>query len=124
MSITAASIIIRGRLGSTPELRYTKDGQAVTNLSLAVDQGFGDNKRTEWVRVVIWGQAQSEAAMNHLGTGDLVSVTSESFRVNTWTGQDGTLHGQLEITARRVDYIITKRNPNEPPPQDPDDIPF
>jgi|GEM_PF-3551450 len=114
MSSTAATIIIRGRLGSTPQMRYTKDGQAVTNLSLAVDQGYGDNPRTEWVRVTIWGEAQVSAAVTYLSKGDLVSVTSERFRVAAWASHDGSLRGQLEVTARRIDYILTKRSVTDP----------
>jgi single-strand DNA-binding protein len=125
MPITGATILVRGHLGSAPELRHTKDGQVVTNLSLAVEQGYGDRKRTEWVRVTLWGEAQSAAVVKNLSTGDLISVTSESFRVSAWTSKDGSIHGQLEITARRVDYIITKRNPSEASPdEDTEDIPF
>ena len=125
MSSTAATIIIRGRIGSSPEMRFTKEGQVVTNLSLAVDQGYGDNKRTEWVRVAIWGEKQAEAANTWLSKGDLVTVYSESFRINAYAAQDGSIRGQLEINARRVDYIITKRGPNEPPQVDESgDIPF
>jgi hypothetical protein len=100
--------------------------QAVTNLSLAVDQGYGDNTRTEWVRVTVWGEAQSTAAMKYLSKGDLVSVTSESFRVSAWAAQDGSLRGQLEVTARRVDYIITKHQADEAPTDEApaDSIPF
>ena len=88
MSSTGATLIIRGRLGSKPEMRYTKSGQAVTNLSLAVDQGYGDSKRTEWVRVAIWGEKQAEAAVQWLDKGDLVSIESDSFRINAYAAQD------------------------------------
>ena len=125
MSITGATIIVRGHLGSAPELRHTKDGQTVTNLSLAVEQGYGDKKRTEWVRITLWGEAQSAAAVKNLSTGDLISVTSESFRVSAWTSRDGSIRGQLEITARRVDYLITKRSPSEATSDDvSEEIPF
>ena len=125
MSSTAATILIRGHLGGSPEMRHTKDGQAVTNFNLAVEQGYGDNTRTEWVRVTVWGEAQSAASMKYLSKGDLVSVTSESFRVSAWTAQDGSPRGQLEVTARRVDYIITKRNPDAAPDGGEDEqIPF
>jgi single-strand DNA-binding protein len=124
MSVTSATLIIRGRLGSEPELRFTKNGQAVTNLSLAVEQGYGDNKRTEWVRVAIWGQ-QAETVNQHLSTGDLISCASENFSINAYVAKDGSVRGQLEITARRVDHIITKRNPSEASPdEDTEDIPF
>jgi single-strand DNA-binding protein len=124
MTITGATLLIRGRLGGKPELRFTKGGQAVTNFSIAVEQGYGDNKRTEWVRVAIWGQ-QAEIVNQHLSTGDLVSCIAQNFSINAYVAKDGSVRGQLEITARRVDYIITRRNPSEAPPdEDSEDIPF
>lgn len=125
MAKSNATIILRGFLGATPEQRQTKSGQTVTNLDLAIDQSYGDNDRTEWVRVVIWNTQVGDAAVNYLGTGDLIEVHASTFRVSTWASQDGSIRGQLEVSARRIDYIITKRNPNEPPAkQDDKKIPF
>ena len=125
MAKSSATIILRGFLGATPEQRQTKSGQTVTNLNLAIDQSYGDNERTEWVRVVIWNQQQGDAAMNYLSKGDLIFCTTESFRVSAWVSHDGSARGQLEVSARRVDYLITKLNPNEAPAdEDADPIPF
>ena len=44
-----------------------------------------------------------------LSKGDPVSMQSDFFRVAAWTSQDNSPQGQLEVTARRVDFIITKR---------------
>ena len=41
--------------------------------------------------------------------GDLVCVHAERFQVAVWSAQDKTPQGQLEVTARRVEFIITKR---------------
>ena len=108
MSTTSAVLIFRGRLGSDPQLRTTKTGEPVANFNLAIDQGYGERKTTAWVRVTVWGK-QAEAAAQHLSKGDLVSVQSDFFRVAAWTSQDNSPQGQLEVTARRVDFIITKR---------------
>lgn len=124
MAKSSATLILRGFLGAAPEQRQTKSGQTVTNLNLAIDQSYGDNDRTEWVRVVIWNEQVGDAAVNFLSTGDLIEVHGSTFRVSTWASQDGSLRGQLEVSARRVDYIITKRSPNEPPAQDDEQIPF
>ncbi|NLF79423.1 MAG: single-stranded DNA-binding protein, partial [Chloroflexi bacterium] len=70
----------------------------------------------------VWGK-QAEAAAQHLGKGDLVCVHSERFQVSTWTAQDNSPQGQLEVTARRVEFIITKRGPAADPDAD-EDVPF
>ncbi len=108
MSTTGATLIFRGRLGSDPQIRTTKTGEPVANFNLAIDQGYGEHKTTAWVRVSVFGK-QAEAAAQHLSKGDLVSVQSDFFRVAAWNAQDNSPQGQLEVTARRVEFIITKR---------------
>lgn len=108
MSTTAATIAIRGRLGNSPQLRTTQTGEPVANFNLAIDQGYGERKMTVWVRVTTWGKLAQTVA-NNLDTGDLVTAYSESFRVSAWNDKNSAPQGQLEITARRVDFIITKR---------------
>ena len=124
MAKSSATIILRGFLGATPEQHQTKSGQTVTNLNLAIDQSYGDNERTEWVRVVIWNSQVGDAAANYLSKGDLIECHASTFRVSTWASQDGSIRGQLEVNARQIDYIITKRNLSEPPAQEEEQIPF
>jgi single stranded DNA-binding protein len=107
MSTTAATITIRGRLGNSPQLRTTQTGEPVANFNLAIDQGYGERKTTVWVRVTTWGKL-AQAVADNLDTGDLVTAYAESFRVSAWNDKNGSPQGQLEITARRVDFIITK----------------
>ena len=45
------TVIIVGNLGRDPEMRYTPAGKAVTSFSVAVSDGFGENKKTIWFRV-------------------------------------------------------------------------
>ncbi len=107
MSTTGATIILRGRLGGNPEIRTTKTGEPVANFNLAIDQGYGERKTTAWVRVTTYGKLAS--AMEHLSKGDLVEAHCSRFQVAVWSAQDKTPMGQLEVTAHRVDFIITKR---------------
>ncbi|MBT5093441.1 MAG: single-stranded DNA-binding protein, partial [Halobacteriovoraceae bacterium] len=54
-------VIVLGRLGQDPELKYTPSGQAVTNFSVATSEAWNDKsgqkqERTEWHRIVVWGK--------------------------------------------------------------------
>jgi len=82
--------------------------EPVVNFNLAIDQGYGERKTTAWVRVSVFGK-QAEACHQHLSKGDLVCVHSERFQVSVWSAQDKSPQGQLEVTARRVEFILTKR---------------
>jgi len=108
MTTTSATFIIRGRLGDSPQIRTTKTGEPVANFNLAIDQGYGERKTTAWVRVTCWGKL-AEATAQHLDKGDLVEAHSSRFQVAVWSAQDNSPQGQLEVTAHRVDFIITKR---------------
>ena len=44
-----------GRLGRDPETRFTQGGKAVTSLAIAIDSGWGDNKKTTWLNAALWG---------------------------------------------------------------------
>jgi single-strand DNA-binding protein len=110
-------------LGGDPQLRATQSGDAVANFNLAIDQGFGERKTTAWVRVAVWGK-QAEACAQYLSKGDLVCVHSERFQVSVWSAQDKSPQGQLEVTARRVEFILTKRGTAADTGADDEPMPF
>ena len=60
-------VILIGNLGQDPEARFTPQGTAVTNLSLATNEAWKDQNgemqdRTEWHRVVLYGRPAETAA--------------------------------------------------------------
>ena len=66
-------IIITGRLGKDPEQVDTKSGTPMCKFSLATDDGYGDNKRTNWHRVKVFGKT-AEHCMTYLTKGRMVQV--------------------------------------------------
>ena len=47
-------VILVGRLTRDPEVRYTQKGTAVASFSIAVNTGFGENKRADFIPIVVW----------------------------------------------------------------------
>ena len=85
---------VLGRAGRDPEMRYTPAGKAVTNLSVAADVGFGDNKKTVWFRVTFWDKL-AEVVNQYVTKGNTVYiegelVSDENGGPRIWTKQDGT----------------------------------
>lgn len=68
------TVTLTGRLGGDLELKYTKTGTAVTGCSLAVEAGFGDNKKTLWIGLDFWGKT-AEAASKYLAKGKKVAIS-------------------------------------------------
>ena len=65
-----------GRLTRDPEVRYTASGKAVCTFSIAVDDGYGENKKAYFFPVVVWNKA-AEACGNSLHKGSKVAVTGK-----------------------------------------------
>jgi single-strand DNA-binding protein len=89
---------ITGRVGGDAETRQAGSG-TVTNFNCAVDQGWGDNKQTNWFRVAIWGDRGSKLAQ-YIKKGDKVAVTGELV-IGEYNGKP-----QYEIRAADVDCFM------------------
>lgn len=89
-------VILVGNLGRDPETRYTPDGAAVTNLTLATSESWKDKQsgemqeRTEWHRVVMYGRL-AEIASEYLKKGAKIYIEGK-LRTSKWqdkvTGAD------------------------------------
>jgi single-strand DNA-binding protein len=132
-------VILIGRLGRDPEIRYTGsgEGQAVCNFSLATDEGFKDKngerqKRTEWHRVVLWGKT-AENAQQILKKGSLTCIEGKiQSREYEKDGEKRTVYEViashfLALDPKSTTPAATGKKPNGgvPRAQIPDsDIPF
>jgi len=113
------TIIFEGRLGRDPEMRYTPEGKAVTSMSIAVDDGFGDKKSTIWIKASLWDKPAENAAQ-YLQKGDRVLVEGHlaydkaTGAPRTYQKQDGATATSFEVTATRVDYLTIKKSDQQP----------
>lgn len=104
-------VMIIGRLGRDPELRYTQSGSPVGNLSVATDESYTDRdgnkvERTEWHRITCF-QKQAENCANYLAKGSLVYVEG-SLTTRKWQDQQGQDRYTTEIKADRVQFLDRK----------------
>ena len=129
-------VIIIGNLGQDPEARFTPQGTAVTNLSVATNESWKNQNgeiqdRTEWHRVVIYGK-MAETASQYMQKGQMVYVEGR-LQTNEWEDQNKNKRKTTEIRCdnftmlgRRSDVGAVK-NVQEASPtneEDSDDLPF
>ncbi len=108
-------VIIVGRLGRDPELRFLQSGNAVCKLNLATSEKYTNKNHelvetTEWHRVTIWGKLAENAA-KFLAKGSLVYIEGK-LKTNTYE-KDGQKHWVTEILATNVQYLSTKAENKE-----------
>lgn len=131
---TVNKLIIVGRLGKDPELRYTQGGKAVCNLSVATSESWKDKdgnqqEETEWHRVTVWG-ATAENCEKYLSKGRQVYVEGR-IKTNKWKDDEGNDRYSTEVVASNVTFLSGGSNSgggtnaSDPAPvADDDDIPF
>ena len=79
-------VILIGRLGKDPEVRYTQGGTPVASFSVATSEKWKDNsgnpqEKTEWHKIVIWSKL-AEVAKRFLSKGSLVYLEGYSAQIN------------------------------------------
>ena len=112
--MTYHNLIIVGRLGQKPNLRYTPSGQAVCTLSVVSDHTSTNKdgavtKHITWFRVSVWGK-QAESVNQYLDKGRQVLIeghlnADDSGNPRTFTRQDGTAGASYEVTAQTVKFL-------------------
>ncbi len=101
-------VIIVGRLGQDPEIRYMADGTAVTNFSLATSETWKDKQtgekkeRTEWHRIVAWRQL-GELCGKYLSKGRECYIEGR-LQTRSWE-KDGITRYTTEIVATDVRFL-------------------
>lgn len=113
MARTLNKVILIGRLGADPDVRYTQSGLAVVRFNLATNEwvsvGEGQREeRTEWHRVVVFGKTAENCA-NYLSKGRLVYVEGR-LRTNQWDDSQGIKRFTTEIVASDVGFLDSSRD--------------
>jgi single-strand DNA-binding protein len=98
-------VILVGNLGADPQIRYTPQGTAVANFSLATTERFTNKNgekesRTEWHRIVAWGRL-AEICNEYLKKGKQVYVEGR-IQTRQWDDKDGNKKFTTEIIANNM----------------------
>jgi single-strand DNA-binding protein len=106
-------IIVVGNLGRDPELRYTPQGSAVCNFSIATNEKKRDKAGdlqdiTTWFRVTLWNK-QAENASKYLTKGSSVYIEGR-LRIEEWSDKDGKNRFTLEVNASDMQFLSGGRS--------------
>ncbi|MDR2893036.1 MAG: single-stranded DNA-binding protein [Deltaproteobacteria bacterium] len=104
-------VMLIGRLGRDPELRYAANGTPICNFSIATDESYTDRdgqkvERTEWHNIVTF-QRVAENCKTYLGKGSLVFVEG-SLQTEKWQDKEGQDRYTTKIKAQRVQFLNKK----------------
>src|SRR5579863_1214025 len=108
MSGSVNKVMLIGRLGKDPEVKYTPSGSPVAKFTLATDEVFKDRngeqqRRTEWHTIVAWSRL-AEICGEYLTKGKQVYIEG-SIRSRQWEDQSGGKRTAYEIVAREMKML-------------------
>ncbi len=112
------NLILVGRLGRDPEMRYMPNGDPVTSFSMATDRAYTGKdgqqvRETTWWRVSVFGK-QAETVNQYLSKGKMVLVEGrlradpKTGGPQTYTRQDGTVGASFEVVANTIRFLSPK----------------
>ncbi len=106
-------VILVGRLGRDPEVRYMPSGDAVTNFSIATDEQWRDRNgerqtRTEWHNITLFGKL-GEIAGQYLRKGSLVYIEGR-IQSRKYTGKDGIERTAYDIIGNEMKMLGSKND--------------
>ena len=101
-------VILIGRLGADPEIRYTSNGAAVANFSLATSTNWTNKsgereERTDWHRIVAFGRL-GEICGEYLNKGKQVYVEGR-LQTRSWEDKDGNKRKTTEVVALQLQML-------------------
>jgi len=111
-------VILIGNLGRDPEVRYSPNGQAVANVTLATSESWKDKntgdkqERTEWHRVVFFGRL-AEIAGEYLKKGSQVYVEGR-LQTRKWQDKDGNERYTTEVVAAEMQMLGSREGRGAP----------
>ena len=106
MSRSVNKVILLGRLGKDPELKYTPSGQAVTKFTLATSERWKDKnsgefqEKTEWHNIVCWAKL-AETAGQYLTKGSSVYLEGR-LQTRSWDDKEGKRHYMTEVIVSEM----------------------
>lgn len=110
-------VMLIGRLGQEPEMRYTPSGRPLTKLQVAVNRSWkssdGEKKtETEWFNIVAWGKL-AEICNQYLSKGQQVYIEGR-LHTRQWQDDEGNNHSSVEVIAKEMLMLDSKSGEQDP----------
>lgn len=115
-------VMLIGRLGADPDVKYTQSGTPVANLRIATDESYTDRngqrqEKTEWHTVIAF-QRTAEICQQYLHKGSLVYIEGK-LQTRKWQDKNGQDRYSTEIRVDRLQMLERRQegNAQQPAPQ-------
>lgn len=102
------SVVIVGRAGQDPDMKYFESGKVKTSFSVAVNRWSKEGEKTDWFNIELWDK-NAEVAGEYVKKGRLVAVEGK-LAVSRWSDTDGTKKERFFIRANNLRLLGGKKD--------------
>ena len=100
---TLNKVLLIGRLGKDPEIRFSGDGRAMASFSIATSESWKDKEgnqqeRTDWHNCMVYGVSAEKYVQPYVKKGTLVSIEG-TLQTRSWDDKDGNTRYTTEVIA-------------------------
>lgn len=114
-------VILTGRLGKDPEVRYTPKGTAYCRFTLATTERRGGKTTTLWNDMVAWAKL-AEVCGQYLSKGSKIGIRGHIAK-SSWE-KDGVKRTTTEIVIDELEFLGEKHRNDQAPPEEGMELPF
>lgn len=100
--------ILMGRLTRDPVIRHTDSGKAVCNFTVAIDNGYSEEKSADFINCVAWNKT-AEFVDKYFAKGRMIIVVGR-IQTRTWEDRDGKKNYVTEVVASEVAFGESKKD--------------
>ena len=97
------SVVVVGRVVHTPEVKHLASGDAVANLTVALNEKVKGEDRAHFFDCVIFGKS-AEACGKHLTKGDMIGVSGK-LQQERWETKEGQKRSKIVIRVWNIDFL-------------------
>ncbi|EKE02145.1 MAG: hypothetical protein ACD_20C00419G0008 [uncultured bacterium] len=101
------SVVLVGRVGQDPEMKYFESGKVKTTFSMAVNRWTKEGDKTDWFNIELWDK-NAEVAGEYVRKGRLVGIEGR-LDVSSWTDQEGNKKERFFIRATNLRLLGGKK---------------
>jgi single-strand DNA-binding protein len=94
-----------GNLTKDVEMRTTQSGKAVANINVAVNYGYGEGKKTLFMRAIAW-EKKAESVSN-LTKGKKILLEGR-LEQTEWTDKSGNKQTSIQLTVENIEFLSPK----------------
>lgn len=97
-----------GRLGRDPEQKTANSGMTIANFSIAVDDGYGDKKKTHWINCVAFDKT-ANAILQYMQKGSPILVSGKG-TIEEWTDKEGQKRQGFKLVVNQWTFFESGGN--------------